>query len=45
MIGLIVLTADCTLAIGPSEEQTHKLPFNQLSQNKMKTKVNLKSYN
>ena len=32
--GLVVLTADRTLALGPSEEQTHQLPFNQLSQNK-----------
>ena len=31
--GLVVLTADRTLAVGPSEDQTHKLPFNQFIQN------------
>ena len=36
--GLVVLTADRTLAVGPSEEQTHQLPFNQLSQNKHENK-------
>ena len=36
--GLVVLTADRTLAVGPSEEQTHQLPFNQLSQNEQENK-------
>ena len=30
--------ADRSLAVGPSEDQTHKLPFNQFSQNIHKNK-------
>ena len=31
---LVALTANYSLAVGSSEEWTHRLPFNQLSQNK-----------
>ena len=40
--GLVVLTANHTLAIGPYEEQASKLPFNQVI---IKGETNLKSDN
>ena len=43
--GLVVLTANCILVVGPYEEQTYKFTFNQLGHDKMKTKAYLKSYN